>query len=347
MRADAKTLGGGSAPFTENSAKDAIIPVDNADSWIVGSDRMDRDAADATKNARAFFNKAKAAFRAGVVNTAEWDDANVGSYSSAMGTQTKASGFAAHAQNQLTVASGSASHAEGVSTTASGTASHAEGNTTAASGTHSHAEGNSTTASGGGAHAEGTSTIASGSSAHAEGTGSQATGNFSSAGGRESLASRYSQRAFAAGAFAAYGDSQAAQMVVKKITTDATPVTLRAGGDGDAIAINGAGINVLTVLASRAYQLKISTVARRTDVQGEAAGWTWEGVINRDTTGSAYIVGTPITAAWGTAGAAAWDLAVSINTTDATSNYVAVIVTGEAGKTIRWVAKMEWTEVGG
>ena len=43
------------------------------------------------------------------------------------------------------------------------------------------------------------------------------------------------------------------------------------------------------------------------------------------------------------AGAATWSVAV---TADATNNRLAITVTGEADKTIRWVATVEMAEVG-
>lgn len=69
----------------------------------------------------------KAAFRAGYVNGTQWDDANIGTYSVAMGGDTTASGLASTAMGDATIASGSVATAMGVSTTASGTFSTAMG----------------------------------------------------------------------------------------------------------------------------------------------------------------------------------------------------------------------------
>lgn len=89
---------------------------------------------------------------------------NIGTGSSAIGSNV--------------IASGDCSHAEGAGTTASGTDSHAEGSNTTASGYVSHAEGSTTTASGVSSHAEGDYTTASGVSSHAEGYGSKASSQF-------------------------------------------------------------------------------------------------------------------------------------------------------------------------
>jgi hypothetical protein len=77
------------------------------------------------------------------------------------------------------------------------------------------------------------------------------------------------------------------------------------------------------------------------------AGFTWEGLVGRDITGNARIIGAPVVNKWNDTAAAAYTVTVSINTTNTTNNYVAVTSTGEAAKTIRWVAKAEWVEVGG
>lgn len=360
--------------FTPNADNTAIVPLDISDSWIVGSDRMAQDTADTAgaKAGRAFFYKAKAAFRAGRAEGAQWNDINIGDYSyaegfgttssgvcshaegansiasgnqaHAEGLQTQATGAHAHAEGGSTIASGGNSHAEGSSTKASGPEAHAEGFGTTASGAVSHAEGASTTASGSKSHAEGEGTTASGFAAHAEGVATTASGNASHAEGLYAVASRLHQYAKGPGQFAARGDAQIGSMVLLRSTTDAVATVLTV--EGGLPVLTGASTNVLTLPASRAFQLKISTVARRTDVQGEMAGFTWEGLVGRDATGNARVIGTPVTNKWSDTAAAAYAVAVSIDTITA-DNYVAVTVTGEAAKTIRWVAKMEWVEVAG
>ncbi len=62
----------------------------------------------------------KAAFRAGYANSTQWDDANIGTYSTAMGYGTTASDSYSTAMGVLTTASGAASTALGLSTKAIG-----------------------------------------------------------------------------------------------------------------------------------------------------------------------------------------------------------------------------------
>lgn len=272
---------------------------------------------------------------------------------------TSASGASSHAEGNATAAIGTNSHAEGFGTTASGTNTHAEGDSTianaatahaegagtTASGSASHAEGNGCQATAAAAHSEGTNTFASGSSSHAEGNLSQATGQISHAQGWQALASRHGQDAQAAGQFAAAGDAQSNVFVARRQTTDATASTLFFDG-GTTATLTTEATNVLTVPVNRAHQFRVSVVARRSDVSGDAAGWKFDGLLVRGSSGDAAFVGTVAGTAWGTAPAAAWDVTLSINTSNATNNYLAITVTGEAAKTIRWVATVSTTEVG-
>jgi hypothetical protein len=90
----------------------------------------------------------KAAFRAGYVGGTQWDNSNIGNYSTAMGYNTTASGSYSTAMGLNTTASGNYSTAMGLNTTASGNYSTAMGNNTTASGHSSTAMGLNTTASG-------------------------------------------------------------------------------------------------------------------------------------------------------------------------------------------------------
>lgn len=108
-----------------------------------------------------------------------------GNWSVAEGDDTKASGYASHAEGAsygdgsnktYTTASGNASHAEGYGTRASGVSAHSEGVLSKAIGYASHAEGSNTQAQGYEAHAEGFQTVAQGNYSHAGGNGTVANG---------------------------------------------------------------------------------------------------------------------------------------------------------------------------
>lgn len=123
------------------------------------------------------------------INVGRKTNTTVGSYSTAEGYRTTASGEASHAEGQNTTASGDYSHAEGYKTTASGEASHVEGQLTQAKGDSSHAKGYGSIASGKYSHAEGYYTDSSGDSSHAEGLSTGASGKCSHAEGAYTTAS--------------------------------------------------------------------------------------------------------------------------------------------------------------
>jgi hypothetical protein len=135
----------------------------------------------------------KAAFRAGYVSGEQWNDDLIGDYSTAMGRNTTASGWASTAMGYQTTASGDISTAMGADTTASGSYSTAMGYQTTASEFYSTAMGYQTTASGSISTAMGADTTASGNRSTAMGSNTDATGDRSTAMGEDTTASgRYS-----------------------------------------------------------------------------------------------------------------------------------------------------------
>ncbi len=111
---------------------------------------------------RMMWIPSKSALRAGLVTGDEWDDANIGFYSTAFGRKTISSGLQSVAMGYESTASGNSSVAMGSYTTASGGSSVAMGSYTTASGGSSIAMGLYTTASGGGSVAMGSYATASG-----------------------------------------------------------------------------------------------------------------------------------------------------------------------------------------
>ena len=123
---------------------------------------------------RMFFNPRKGAFRAGSVNDTQWDNANVGNNSFAVGLNNIASGSNSVAMGSYNETSGNSSIAAGSYTTASGNYSVAAGYGTIASGS-------SSIALGGNSKASGNSSTAFGSQAQALGDNSIAFGSFTKA----------------------------------------------------------------------------------------------------------------------------------------------------------------------
>jgi hypothetical protein len=137
----------------------------------------------------------KYAFRAGYVGGAQWNDANVGGYSTATGYNTTASAFYSTATGFSTTASASSSTAMGYSTTASNFASTAMGYQTNAGGTASTAMGFQTTAGKNYSTAMGYQTMANGDYSTAMGDSTTASGLYSTSMGYHTIASGISSTA--------------------------------------------------------------------------------------------------------------------------------------------------------
>jgi Head domain of trimeric autotransporter adhesin/Chaperone of endosialidase len=123
----------------------------------------------------------KGAFRVGYSSDTEWDYANVGYFSTAMGYSTTARGYFSTAMGQSTTASGNYSTAMGFNTIASGYSSTTMGFNTTASGDFSTAMGYNTTARGSITTALGYFTTASGFSSTVMGYYTTASGQYSTA----------------------------------------------------------------------------------------------------------------------------------------------------------------------
>ena len=115
----------GSSPFeaadtNADSTNDVVRQADtNYDTtgmdFLYGSSKLD-DMNDGTKgDERVLFDKSKGAFRAGSVNSIQWNDANRGTYSTALGRNTTASGQASFAAGAENTASGTNSFVAGAS----------------------------------------------------------------------------------------------------------------------------------------------------------------------------------------------------------------------------------------
>lgn len=132
----------------------------------------------------------QAAFRAGAVQGTQWDAANVGFASTALGQNVTASGQYSVALGNGTRALGPFATAMGLGTTASGNSATSFGLNTTAAGTTATALGENTTASGVRSLAAGFSSVASGLDSVALGqNGSTASGDTSFAAGFNALAS--------------------------------------------------------------------------------------------------------------------------------------------------------------
>ncbi|MDX9750385.1 MAG: tail fiber domain-containing protein [Flavobacteriales bacterium] len=191
---------GGAGAGRTITADAGAVSVQGTDGFqVTGSFGGGATIALAGAGTRMFFNPRRAAFRAGRVTGAEWNDANVGVYSMAWGQNTTASVLYATAWGQNTIAAGNYATAWGLNTTASelyatawgwessatGQRSTAWGYNATASGLQSTAWGASTTASETGSTAWGSLNTASGPGSTAWGWNTTASGNQSTAWGNE------------------------------------------------------------------------------------------------------------------------------------------------------------------
>ena len=184
------------------------------------------------------------------------------------------------------------------------------------------------------------STIAGGTGNATSGTASavpggannEAAGTYALASGYRAKAPLYAQHAQAAGRFAAAGDAQTSVLVARRITTNATPLELFLDGSAQR----------LTLADQDCWAFSILLVARRTDADGEGAGYRLEGVIHRNGSSTA-LVGNVSKTVLGES-SAGWDAEVEA---DDTNESLKITVTGEAGKTIRWAARIELAQVNG
>lgn len=137
--------------------------------------------------------------------------------------------------------------------------------------------------------------------------------------------------------FNAQGATQAALLLLARQTTDATPTVLTSNTSA------ASATNQVILPNNGAYSFSGEVIANVTG-GGNTARWTIDGAIKRGANAaSTAMVGTPtVTMTHFDAGAATWVVAV---TADTTNGGIAVTVTGAAATTIRWVAKIETTEM--
>ena len=135
---------------------------------------------------------------------------------------------------------------------------------------------------------------------------------------------------------AIYGASQGALLILGRQTTDATATVLTS--DTNAASTT----NQVILPNNSAYYFKGEVIAGVTG-GGNTKGFTIEGVIKRGANAAATtLVGSTVMSAYGDAGAATWTVALAADTTN---GGLRITVTGVAATTIRWVAKVETTEM--
>jgi len=247
--------------------------------------------------------------------------------SDASGSASTVGGGSANAASTLgaTIGGGQNNTASGV-----GHATVGGGGSNTASGQHATVGGGgSNTASGA------TSTIAGGSFNTAGAVASIGGGNNNSAtgtyaiipGGVRASAPLHGQMAHASGEFAATGDAQTSQFVLRNSTPAATPTELFLDGLADRLTLDPG-----RRLAFEAYVVG-GTAA------GESGGYLVSGLIE-NIAGTTSIVGSTVTELG--EDDAAWGVAVSADDGD---DALVISVTGDSADATRWVAMLQTAEV--
>lgn len=228
---------------------------------------------------------------------------STGAYGVSIGGSCSTNSNSVAIGNTCTAAnSGNTGVAIGMSCTASGDKSVAIGNSCTASSFHSAAIGRANTASN-------WNTLATGWGA---------------------LSDRQSQRSHASGFFAATGDAQLAEFVLRNKTTNSTPTTLFADGSSVRLAIPSGKV--------------LSAVCRICGIKsdGSAAANYVRRVVIKNVAGTTSLVGAVETLGTDIEDNASTDVAI---TADNTNDALQINVTGITGETWRWVAVVEGLEI--
>jgi len=133
------------------------------------------------------------------------------------------------------------------------------------------------------------------------------------------------------------GDAQAGTLVIRSSTTDATATALTTNG-------TAASTTNQVILPNNSAYFFTGEVISGVTGGGNTKGFTIEGVIKRGANAaSTALVGTPtVTSTYADAGASAWAIAV---TADTTNGGLRVTFTGQAATTIRTVCQIRTTEM--
>ena len=189
----------------------------------------------------------------------------------------------------------------------------------------------------------GTSTQARAANSGAIGDNAVASAAHAFAMGDESLANRIGQFSQANGQLVANGDAQHDQLVVRNNTIDATVTVLTIDGAAPAGTVITTS-NRIILEDDSTYMFQILVSARRTDANDESAGYQLLGVIDRNVgAGTTALVGAVDKTAF--EDTPAWDANVVAET--ATAGSLEIQVTGEAAKSISWVAHVRLVKVKG
>lgn len=166
------------------------------------------------------------------------------------------------------------------------------------------------------------------------GAETQAGANNSLAIGLQSLARTPGGVVQASGRFASNGDAQAGRYLLRGTTISVVPQELLIDGTG--------GSQRLVLPDDSTWTFKITVTGHRTDLGDGHAGYTAAGVIYRRAGAANTFIQGSVQKSVLAESNPVWDINISADTVNGS---LRVTVTGENGKTIRWVALVETVEI--
>lgn len=165
------------------------------------------------------------------------------------------------------------------------------------------------------------------------GGGNNTASGYSSviAGGHSAVADKAGQFSHAAGSFLVNGDAQVSILIARNGTTNATATNLYLDGSSSRLTIpaDTAWVFIVDIVASQQGMANIKKFQRAGVIVNDGGTTSISTV---DTIGTDRTIGTP----------GAWSVSI---TADNTNDALNISVTGAASTNIRWVARVQLTEV--
>lgn len=152
--------------------------------------------------------------------------------------------------------------------------------------------------------------------------------------GLQSLARTQGSVVQASGRFTSNGDAQTGRYLLRSNTISASPTELFIDGTG--------GSTRLTLPDDSTWTFKVTVTAHRTDAGNGHAGYTASGVIYRGAGAASTFIQGSVNKVVLAESNPIWDINISA---DSTNGSLKILVTGETGKIIRWLALVETVEI--
>lgn len=152
--------------------------------------------------------------------------------------------------------------------------------------------------------------------------------------GLQSLARTQGGVVQASGRFASNGDAQTGRYLLRSHTINNVPTELFIDGTAGSVRLN--------LPDDATWTFKVTVTAHRTDLGNGHAGYTAAGVIYRGSGAATTSLQGSVNKVVLAESNPAWDINISA---DNTNGSLRILVTGETGKTIRWLALVETVEI--